>query len=332
MATLDIFNDDAFGVTNLSLAMTNIPHTPTRIQRLGLFSEEGISSTTMGVEIDTETLTLVPAGVRGQPATAQDKGKRTLRNFQAIHLPQAGGVNADEVQNVRAFGSETELQTVQTVVNKELRKMRQRLDVTIEYHRMGALKGQVLDADGSRVLLDLFSEFGVTKQTHVMGLGTTTTKVRNKTVEAKRKVEAALGGLMYSGLVAFCSASFFDALVAHPDVERAYERWAEGAWNRDDLRAGFTFAGVTYEEYRGQVGGVDFVADGKALLVPTGVPDMFVNYFAPADYVETVNTNGIPFYAKQEPRKMGKGIDMESQSNPITLNTRPRATVELSIS
>lgn len=331
MASLDIFNDDAFGVTQLSLAMTNIPHTPTRLGNLGLFSETGINTTTMAVEIDTETLTLVPSGVRGQPAVAQGKGKRTIKNFNAIHLPQAGGVNADEVQNVRAFGTETELQTVQTVVNKELVKMRRRLDVTIEYHRMGALKGQVLDADGTSVLLDLFTEFGVTKQTHVMALGTSTTKVRNKTVEAKRKVESALGGMMYSGLVAFCSDTFFDAFVAHPDVERAYERWAEGSWNRDDLRSGFTFAGVTYEEYRGQVGGVDFVAPGKALLVPTGVPDMFVNYFAPADYEETVNTNGIPFYAKQEARKMGKGRDIESQSNPITLNTRPRATVELSI-
>ena len=331
MASLDIFNDDAFGVTNLSLAITALPHTPTRISKLGLFSEEGISTTTTAIEIDTETLTLVPAGVRGQPAVAGGKGKRVIKNFTAVHLPQAGGINADEVQNVRAFGSESETETVMAKVNKELAKMRRRLDATIEYHRMGALKGQVLDADGSSVLLDLFQEFGVAQQTLDMALDVDATKVRNKTVEAKRKVESALGGLMYTGLVAFCSAAFFDKLVAHPDVERAYERWAEGAWNRDDLRTGFSFGGVTYEEYRGQVGGVDFVADGSALLVPVGVPDMYVNYFAPADYVETVNTNGIPFYAKQELRKMGKGIDMESQSNPITLNTRPRASVLLSI-
>lgn len=332
MASLDIFNDDAFGVTSLSLAMTNMPHTPTRIGRLGLFSEEGISTTTTAVEIDTETLTLIPAGVRGQPATAGDKSKRVMKNFTAVHLPQMGGINADEVQNVRAFGSETEVQTVQTVVNKELRKMRQRLDVTLEYHRMGAIKGQVLDANGTTVLSDLFTEFGVTKQSHVMALTTAGTKVRNQTVQAKRKVESALGAMMYSGLVAFCSADFFDAFVAHGDVERAYERWAEGTWNREDLRSGFSFAGVTYEEYRGQVGGVDFVPAGRALLVPVGVPDMYVNYFAPADYVETVNTNGIPFYAKQEARRMNKGIDMESQSNPITLNTRPRAVIELLIS
>jgi len=45
--------------------------------------------------------------------------------------------------------------------------------------------------------------------------------------------------------------------------------------------------------------------------------------------METVNTLGVPYYAKQEPRRMGKGIDLEAQSNPITLCTKPRAIIKL---
>jgi hypothetical protein len=45
--------------------------------------------------------------------------------------------------------------------------------------------------------------------------------------------------------------------------------------------------------------------------------------------METVNTIGLPYYAKQEELRMGKGIDLESQSNPISICTRPRAVIKL---
>jgi hypothetical protein len=91
------------------------------------------------------------------------------------------------------------------------------------------------------------------------------------------------------------------------------------------------FGDVIWEEYRGKVGGVDFVPPGKALLVPEGVADMFVVNYAPADYMETANTNGLPYYAKQEQTRMGKGVALESQSNPVCINSRPTAVIELSI-
>jgi hypothetical protein len=103
-----------------------------------------------------------------------------------------------------------------------------------------------------------------------------------------------------------------------------------GEFLRADNRAGFYFAGVFWEEYRGNVSGQPFVADGTALMIPEGVPDLFVTHFAPADYMETVNTLGLPYYAKQEAMDFGKGIMVEAQSNPISLCTRPAAVVVLS--
>ena len=84
-----------------------------------------------------------------------------------------------------------------------------------------------------------------------------------------------------------------------------------------------------WREYRGSVGGISFIGDDDAYLVPTGIADMFITRFAPADYMETVNTMGLPYYAKQEPMRMNKGIELETQSNPISLCTRPDAIVKL---
>lgn len=331
MATLDIFNDNAFGVTSMIAAINETPAVPTRLGEMGLFAESGMSTVTSWIEMEGDTINLVPAGVRGQPGVGRAKGKRKGFDFRAVHLPQVGGINADEVLAVRAFGSETEVQAVQAVVNRELARMRGDLDVTLEWQRMGALKGIVLDADGTTELLDLYDAFGVTQQTFDMVLDNSATKVRNKLVEAKRLGEAYLGGISFNGWHILASPEFHDAYVAHADVERAYDRYQEGQFLRSDTRKGFNFADVTIEEMNSSVGNKRFIASGKAYMIPLGVRDMFITKYAPADYMETVNTNGLPYYAKQEPRKFNKGVDMESQSNPLMLNTRPRAVIELSI-
>ncbi|MCD6706840.1 MAG: major capsid protein [Thiobacillus sp.] len=329
MPSLDIFNDDAFSMVSLTKAINTGDHLPQRLAELGLFSEEGITTTSAMIEQKGETLSLVPAGTRGAPADNTSGDKAKLIPFPTVHLPQRSTVLADSIQNLRSFGSETEVETVQTVVNKRLEKLRRNIDATIEYHRMGAIKGQVLDADGTSVLLDLYTAFGVSQQTQAMALATTTTKVRDLIVKAKRKAEDALGAQMYRGMRAFCSADFFDAFVSHPAVEAAYDRWMNGEFLRADVRSGFYHGGVFWEEYRGTVGAVPFIASGDAYLVPEGVPDLFVTNYAPADYEETVNTIGLPYYAKQEQMRMGKGREIEAQSNPLCLNTRPRAIIKL---
>ena len=126
-----------------------------------------------------------------------------------------------------------------------------------------------------------------------------------------------------------CSASFLDAFVGHSSVEAAFDRYMNGEFLRADLRGGFFFADVFWEEYRGNVNGIDFIEAGAAYMIPEGVPDLFVMNFAPADYMETVNTIGLPYYAKQELLDFGKGVDLEAQSNPISVCTRPRAVIKL---
>ncbi|WP_316150058.1 major capsid protein [Cupriavidus sp. BIC8F] len=347
MPALDIFNNDAFGVVSLTKAINDVPFQPKRIQQLGWFAEDGVSTTSMMIERQGETITLVPAGSRGAPGQNVPRDKRKLVAVPSIHLPQRDTINADEVQNVRAFGSETDEQLVTTLVSKRLMKLRRNIDTTIEYQRMGAIKGQVLDADGS-VLLDLFQTFGLSKTTAALALNVDATKLRSKVVGVKRTMEQKLGALEYSGIRVLCSASFFDAFVDHPAVQRAYDNFQDRAMLQQDLRGpganngkgggggapsgGFMWAGVVWEEYRGKIGGVDFIADGKAHMVPEGVPALFSTTFVPADYMETVNTMGLPYYAKQELLDFNKGVEIEAQSNPIHLCTRPDAVIELSIS
>lgn len=333
MITLDIFNNDAFSLQTLSKSMVDLPFQPTRISSLGLFTEESITTTSLSIERQGTTISLIPAAQRGSSGRVETNDKRSMRSINTVHLPQRGAVLADQVQNLRAFGTESDVELVQGVVNKLLTKLRRNIDTTLEYQRIGAIKGQVLDSDGSTVLLDMFDTFGLTQTTHDLVLDSDATKVIIKIVEAKRKIEDALGGLIYTGLRALCSQEFFDALVAHPAVEKAYLNWAQqgGQFISQDNRSGFTWGGVVWEEYRGTVGNTRFIEANSAYLIPEGVSDLFVTHFAPADYMETVNTPGLPYYAKQELMKMGKGVEIETQSNTISICTRPNAVAKLTI-
>ena len=76
--------------------------------------------------------------------------------------------------------------------------------------------------------------------------------------------------------------------------------------------------------------GKPLVEDGKAHFYPVGA-GLFSTFYAPANWNETVNTIGLAFYAKTEPRRMGKGWDMEVQSNPVCICHVPGALAELSL-
>ncbi len=329
MAEIAIFEDDAFSVSSLTAAINDQEYLPGRISSLGLFREEGISTLTVQIEKDGDTLALVPAGERGTSGLVVGGTKRQLIPFNTVHLPERFTIKADEIQGIRAFGTRSELQAVQDVVNKRLAKARRQLDATHEFQRMGALNGQVLDADGKTVLLDIYKTFGVQRKKLPMGLGNPDTELRVRAGEALDIQEEALGSITSSGSRAFCGKNFWNKLIVHKSVKETYLNTMQAASLRGDARESFEFGGIVWERYRGKIAGISFVHDDKALLIPEGVPDLYISSFAPADYMETVNTQGIPYYSKIEPLPFNKGVAGEAQSNPLHMCTRPLAQILL---
>ena len=331
MADIAIFEDDAFSVSSLTAAINDQEYLPGRISSLGLFREEGISTLTVQIEKDGDTLALVPAGERGTSGLVVGGTKRQMIPFNTVHLPERFTIKADEIQGIRAFGSRTELQSVQDVGNKRLAKARRQLDATHEFQRMGALNGQILDADGKTSLLDIYKTFGVVRKKLPMGLGNPDTELRVRAGEALDMQEEALGSITSTGARAFCGKNFWNKLIVHKSVKETYLNTMQAASLRGDARESFEFGGIVWERYRGKVAGVSFVHDDKALLIPEGVPDLYISSFAPADYMETVNTQGIPYYSKIEPLPFNKGVAGEAQSNPLHLCTRPLAQILLEL-
>lgn len=329
----NVFENPAFSMSSLTAAINILPNNYGLMESMGLFPPKPVRFRSVAVEEKNGVLTLLPTMPVGSPGTVGVRGKRKLRSFTIPHIPHDDVVLPDEVQGIRAFGSETEVQTVASVMAEHLQTMRNKHAITLEHLRIGALKGIILDADGSE-LYNLFDLFEITPKVVNFQLNAAGTDIKKKCLDLKRYLEKNLKGERMTGVHCLVSSDFFDAFTSHEKVVEAYQRWQDSFALRSDMRSGFTFCGITFEEYAGEASDGDgnvrpFIEDGEGHAFPLGTVDTFATYFAPADFNETANTLGQPLYAKQEPRKFDRGTDIHTQSNPLPMCHRPAVLVKV---
>ncbi|KQI68699.1 hypothetical protein AN189_07280 [Loktanella sp. 3ANDIMAR09] len=332
---LDIFNDDAFGVVGMTAAINRQKYRPGQISATGIFEEDGVTTTTVYIEQRDGKLGLVEPSERGGPGETTADENRDAIPFRIPHYERDDAVKADEVQGVRAFGTEDELETVQGRVDRKLARHGQDLQMTLEHQRVGAIKG-VVTAKSGRVLENLYTRFNIATPAAIsLELDVDSTDV-GKVVDGVRfGVEDSLDDV-YEGLHAFTGRDFHTALWRHKSVKETLLSHAGAVALRMAVPDTFEFGGVTWERYRtgkkaSEDAGAAYIAHDEAQLVPVGVPELFLTRFAPADYIETVNTVGLPMYAKQFPMPNDKGVNLEMQMNAISICTRPEVLRRLTL-
>ncbi|CAK1747923.1 Major capsid protein [Vibrio crassostreae] len=314
-------NDDLFSVTSLTAAVNQKDLVPGRIKALKIFDEDGISTTDFAIEYKDGSVSLVKNGQRGLDSTNRpEDDKRSIVKFNTTHLKQTDSLVADDFQNTRPFGTQSYDEMVQKFMIEKFHSMTQNNEATIEYQRVGALVGKVLDSDGT-VILDLHEHFGITPETDDLDLTSGDTKKQIRAIKKKSKQALKINNV--TRWVALCGSQFFDELELAQDVKESLVRTKDAESLREDNDV-LGFASVKWEEYDAFVGDTRFLAEDEALLIPV-VPGLCLTRFAPADYSETVNTVGVPHYAQAEAKRMNRGFDLECQSNPISIITVPLA-------
>ena len=338
MSILNIFNQDAFSVMRLTDALREISYVPSLLGQMNLFQVTSIDTLDIAIEKDkAQNGLLIQASPRGGPGQTFGKAKRSMRTLRIPHFQVDDAINADEVQQVRAFGEEVAVERLQAKIAERAAEASQFFALTEEYHRINILKtGRLLDADGS-VLFDYFTEFGETPATEIdfdLDNGSPVDGVlRKKCAGIIRQMASILDGIPYTGIMALCGDAFFDDLIAHKEVRDTYKGYADAANLRaayanggaTGLHGAFDFGGITWANYRG--GGSVGVDTNKCHLFPIGVPGLFRTVYGPADYIETVNTPGQRLYGKQWEMQNGKGVNLEFQMNALQYCTRPRVLI-----
>lgn len=328
---------EEFSVIALTAALNKQPFVPGQVGATGIFDEEGVSTTTVKIEENNGTLAIIEPSARGGPGQTTDDDERRLIPFEVDHFEINDAVLADEVQGVRMFGETAELETIQNRIDTKLVKHARSFDTTLEHQRVGAIKGIVLSGKG-KVLHNLYDRFELAVPAPiVMGIDVQVTGIATNIKDnVVYSIEDELDEA-YDGMHAMCGRAFHAALWEQKEVRETFLADNQGYQLRDGAPDVFRVGGVTWERYRtgrrAQVanGNAAFIADNEARVFPTGVPELFITRFAPADLEETVNTIGLPRYANQYPMPNGKGRHLDAQMNAISLCTRPGALRKLTI-
>jgi hypothetical protein len=327
------FKGPGFDMISMTETMNMIPNNYGRIQQAGIFNTKTIPTTIIGIEEQHGVLNIIPSVPRGSPSTKNTTSKRKMRYFELLHVPLDDQIKPEDLQNIRAYGQNTLKQAAQEMLER-LVEIRLKHAITLEYFRMGAMMGEINNADGS-LLMDLYEEFGITKKTISFDTSTATTDIRMKCFEVVRWMEDHLLGEVMLGAEVWADQVFFDALVSHKVVKETYLNYAEAAERvGGDVRKGFTYGGIKFSEYRAVASTPDgttrkFIPEGTAIAFPTGTTDTFKTFFGPANYISTVNTMGQELYARIRIPEDDRSVEIETEQNPLPICKRPALLVHL---
>lgn len=335
MASLDIFNQDPFTTVSLTAAVDKFPYQPGALGELALFDDDPIRTTALVVEQRQGRLVIIPLSERGEEGTQRTTEKREARYFEVPRLRHSDTVYANELQNIRAFDTESELMQVQDEVARRLAGptgLLKNIEYTWEFQRLAAVQGLFTDADGS-IRYDWFQEFGIAKAAEVafnLAAGTANSLRPLCNQITRSMARKAQGAFTASTRVfALCGDAFYDAFVNHPDVIRTFVNWSDAQEIRGGGAGGayssFEFGGIRWINYRGSDDNETIkIPDDKVKFFPQGAPGVFRRALAPGESFQWVNTPGKPVYVVPiMDRDRNEWWKMEVSSYPLHICTRP---------
>lgn len=330
---IDVFHSDPFTTIQMTEAVERAPYQPIGLGTLNIFGRVPITTKAAAIEERNGILTLIKTTPRGAPGTQRTTEKRKTRYFEPPRLRQEDTLYAEEIQNIRAFGSNTDVMMAQAEIGRRLNGptgLRSNLEYTREFHRLGAVQGLLLDADGTTVIYNWFDEFQVVQATEVAF------NLPAKTLGSLRPIcngivrgmaRAAQGAFTPTTMVqAICGDDFWDELVTHPDVEKTYLNWAAAEDLRGDTAfKSMRFSGIDWLNYRGSDDNSTIaVAHDKVKFFPVGAPGVFSEINAPAESFDWVNTPGKPEYVQMIfDKDRNEWVKAEVSAYPLFICTRP---------
>lgn len=331
MATMDIFNSDAFGTVSLTTALEKIPYKPQFLNQQNIFTPVPTRTRHVAIEKRDGFMQLIPTSNIGAPLNRLQDDKRDIRDFRTVRLGKAFTIYAEELNGIRQFGTETELMQITAEATRRLGRLKDDFDLTAEHMRLGALQGIVLDADGSTVIRNWFTEWGITPNAAItFDFSSATVNINDYCKQIVRGMKRAAKGafLGETRVHAIVGDTFYDNLIKHPSVLVTYQNWEAAA----SLRAAqgvafdsFEFGDIIWHNYRGtDDNSTVAVGTSSAIFYPVGSPDTFQVAYGPAEFEPWVNTYGQEQYALTIPdRDRNAWTQFEIYSYPLYICTRP---------
>ena len=331
MAQTMIYPPDLLG--DLTPMMEKVPYKPSLLTDMGIFKPKFTNSININIDVTETGLVVLPEGHWGHGGVEQTAPTAKMVQFRLEEIVLKDAMSPEDLQDRRRPGS-TGPSTVSLKMAEKMANMKAKFDLTIEYMQMTALKGTLMGGSG-RTLYNYYDKFGVSQEKKNFTLSDVSFDINGAIRGLKDyiiKNHNAPG--VVTGYTVLCSSSFFDKLVEHPKVVRAYENYASPQEPlRNDVSASFVHQGVRFMVYDATAKLMDgstatFIAADKAYAFPNGL-DLFETWYGPEYSMAGVNTIGSQFYLRTKPMDYDQGIAMKGSTVPLPVCKRPEAVVEL---
>lgn len=337
--------DFIFPFTSLQLsnAVNRIPNNYGLLNALGLFPSEGSVSTIVEITIEDGTIRVLAAKERGAPGTSGDRGPIKKFWVEIPHFPMQDLITPADIQNMLTIiGRSKTPRTLADEMAKRLFSIRNKHAITLEWVRMGALKGLITDGNGD-TLLDLYAFFGINKVTIDFALGTPGTDIIGKCTQLRQSMATNLKGETMTRPEVIVDSTFFGEFVQHAKVEKFWINWsnaqqlAQSTFNPLGGQVGrtFEFQQILWREYYGTapVGkpavSTPFVPQSFGYAYPAGTMNTFETWNAPAHDIRVANEPGQDVWVSPKVLDHGEGVELKSQSNCLAICKRPEVLVEV---
>jgi hypothetical protein len=328
----DIFNQNAWGVIEFQEDIVEkVDFNPSLLGTLGLFEPIYSRSRTIAIAERDRTLTLIPTSETGAPPVELVPQGSKLKKWDAVRLAKGSTIYAIELAGVAALPFDMQTKDIAQEVTDRSGSILEDLELTWEHMRFGAIQGKVMDANGTTVLFDWYTEWGIAEPDEVdFELDDANTDVRKKCRDIKRDMQVAGKGIWTPStrVVALAGNEFFDLIVNHPQIKET-KLGNERAPMLEDIE-GFSsieIEGITFINYRGTDDDTTIaIGSEKARFFPAGARGAFKVGWAPAsEFKPYLNQKGREYYALLLEDKSGRDEwdRIEIYSYPLFICTRP---------
>lgn len=324
---------------DFTVAINKIPRGWNLLDEMGL-------STTVGISTETASVDVVQERTDTFGDTRRGGERNKVGNESVITKPLAvpfftldGVLRPTDIQNLRRWGTENDLQSTDEAVEKIMTRIRRYQGALREKALAEAVQGRAYVPNGTTEAYNYYTVFNQTQTSIDFELGTAGTNVLEKAEQAWGAIiDNAQDGANSYEVICLASPDWFSKFIKHPSVENAYlyyQSTQEPLRNRQgggSIYREFVHGNVKYIEYRGAFNGTALIPAGEAYFLPMGIEDMFTTYHAPADHLDYVNTEGQETYMFVNRSQNGRKIEVESETAMLVANQRPELVIKATTS
>lgn len=342
--------------------LVEIPRESSILDALGIFEDHYVSLKKIEIQRTQYTNHLLKDKNWGaKPDTIVSRPVRGFIQAKIPNFQEIDSIKPQDIDGIATVNSILEAAQLETVANVRVEKLaviNSAFDLTKEVARMQLLlKGTVYAPSGTLATsygdtIDFYEEMGIARQTLNINL-TGANDPRIACSEVVRAMRLALRNSPtrgnYRELVVLCGRNFFDTLYTNPFVTEAVKYFQQDLnklllktpdqaarydFNYREVKLwGMTFIDASFGGYDDAEGNfVQYIADDKAVALPTGVRGMFKTFYAPADTFSTVNKTSRGRYYFERLNDEDNLIQMKVEHNFMNALLYPGAVFDLTFS